>query len=462
MNTSMKKMLKNDLINFLNDTYYKNDFYINTKNRTDLVIHNGKDSSKTVGVIAEVKRPVNTGEMISKETLNRKALHELVLRYLQERLNEKNIDLKYVVVTNIYEWFIIDASDFDKVFNTKELVRNYEEWKTKQKITGNTDLFYDDIAKPYIEKYSGELKITHFDIRDFKLKSKNKTDENKLIPLYKIFSPAHLLKQPFANDSNSLDRSFYNELLHIIGLEEVKVKNKKLIRRKEESKRDAGSIIENTITTLRTEDRLPNITNIAAFGAEKEERLFNVALELNITWINRILFLKLLEAQLVRYHNGNRDYKFLNNQKIKDYDVLNKLFFQVLAVLPNDRNTRIKKEFGNIPYLNSSLFEINQLENEAIRINSLEDDHTIPIHSSTVLKNDSGKRRTGKISALHYLFEFLEAYDFTSEGKEEVQEENKTLINASVLGLIFEKINGYKDGSFFTRALLQCTWLAKQ
>ena len=27
---------------------------------------------------------------------------------------------------------------------------------------------------------------------------------------------------------------------------------------------------------------------------------------------------------------------------------------------------------------------------------------------------------------------------------------NKTIINASVLGLIFEKINGYKDGSFYT------------
>ena len=41
-------------------------------------------------------------------------------------------------------------------------------------------------------------------------------------------------------------------------------------------------------------------------------------------------------------------------------------------------------------------------------------------------------------------------YDFSSEGAEAIQEDNKTLINASVLGLIFEKINGYKDGSFFT------------
>lgn len=51
---------------------------------------------------------------------------------------------------------------------------------------------------------------------------------------------------------------------------------------------------------------------------------------------------------------------------------------------------------------------------------------------------------------MNYLFAFLDAYNFASEGSEEVQEEAKTLINASVLGLIFEKINGHKDGSVFT------------
>ncbi|MBY5959439.1 Eco57I restriction-modification methylase domain-containing protein [Membranicola marinus] len=69
---------------------------------------------------------------------------------------------------------------------------------------------------------------------------------------------------------------------------------------------------------------------------------------------------------------------------------------------------------------------------------------------STVLKDDRGKKRTGHLTTLEYLFDFLNAYDFSSEGSETIQEENKTLINASVLGLIFEKINGYKDGSFFT------------
>ena len=44
----------------------------------------------------------------------------------------------------------------------------------------------------------------------------------------------------------------------------------------------------------------------------------------------------------------------------------------------------------------------------------------------------------------------MDAYDFASESREVIQEKNRTLINASVLGLIFEKINGYKDGSFYT------------
>lgn len=33
-------------------------------------------------------------------------------------------------------------------------------------------------------------------------------------------------------------------------------------------------------------------------------------------------------------------------------------------------------------------------------------------------------------------------------------EESKSLINASVLGLIFEKLNGFKDGSFYTPSFI--------
>ena len=51
---------------------------------------------------------------------------------------------------------------------------------------------------------------------------------------------------------------------------------------------------------------------------------------------------------------------------------------------------------------------------------------------------------------------FLECYDFGSSKKKLLTEKNKTIINSSVLGLIFEKINGYKDGSVFTPSFITC------
>jgi adenine-specific DNA-methyltransferase len=238
--------------------------------------------------------------------------------------------------------------------------------------------------------------------------------------------------------------------LHIIGLTETKEGGKKLIGRNKEGERHSGTILEEAIIQLDSLDKLNRIEKPSQFGHTQQERLFNVALELSITWINRILFLKLLEAQLITYHKGNKAYSFLNLDKIKGYDDLNGLFFQVLARKHEERNEDIKKVFDKVPYLNSSLFEPTDMEQLTLFISNLKDNKTIPIISSTVLKDQQGNKRTGNLNTLEYLFEFLNAYDFGSEGSEDIQEDNKTLISASVLGLIFEKINGYKDGSFFT------------
>jgi len=444
---------KNIISEFLKNTYYSPDNYINTKGRSDLVIHNGKDSNSPVGVLFEVKKPSNKSEMPTCENINTKAFHELILYYLRERISNKNIEIKHLVITNIFEWFIFNAGDFERLFaNDKSLVKQFINFEEGRLSGTNTDFFYKNIAEPFCNNLESDISITHFDIRDFEstIKNTNREDDSKLIALYKIYSPEHLLKLPFANDSNNLDKTFYNELLHIIGLEETKEGNKKLIGRKTEKKRNPGSLIENSITILKYEDCLSQLSKISEFGNNKEEQLFNIALELVITWINRILFLKLLEGQLIKYNNGNKSFRFLNVDRIHDYDELNKLFFQVLAVKETDRSELIKQKFNNIPYLNSSLFEPSDLEHKTIRINSLDNHSKHSIFTGTVLKDNTGKKLTGEIDPLQYLFGFLDSFDFSSEGSEDIQEENKTLINASVLGLIFEKINGYKEGSFFT------------
>jgi len=440
--------LKNVIADFLKDTWYKDQFEINTKDRNDLVIHTGKTTKDAVGVILEVKKPSNKAEMMTAAKPNTKALQELILYYLRERVDHNNTDIKYLVVTNIYEWFVIDEVWFEKnVFRNSKLKKDYENWKLSGK---DTRFFYDSIAKSFLDEVTEEMPIAYFDVRTYEKYVNNidKEDDIKLIGLYKILSPAHLLKQPFINDSNSLDTKFYVELLHIIGLEEIKDGGKKLIKRKVKS--DEASLLENTIIKLEDKDALRNISNLSAFGANREEQLFNVALELCITWINRVLFIKLLEAQLYKYHKGNKDYLFLNSKLVFDFDELSNLFFQVLAEKLESRRNHIQEKFSKVPYLNSTLFERIELERQTINISELDNRLQLPLSNSSVLKDDKGKRKAGTLPTLQYLFEFLDAYDFTSEGGEEIQEENKNLINASVLGLIFEKINGYKDGSFFT------------
>ena len=451
--TESEEFHKNLIIDFLKKTYYDPAHFVNTKGRNDLVIHNGNNAASAVGVIIEVKKPTNKSEMITKEKLNAKAFQELVLYYLRERVTHKNIEVKHLVITNINEWYIFDATIFDRLFaQNKNLVKQFIDFEGGRLADIKTDFFYKQIAEPFIAEIKTEIEFTYFNLKEYQkaLRNTNQSDDNILIALFKLLSAEHLLKLPFTNDSNSLDKRFYSELLHIIGLAETKEGGKKLIERNKAGERNSGSILESAIIQLDSLDKIGRLDRPGQFGSTQQERLFNVGLELSITWINRILFLKLLEAQLISYHKGDKSYSFLSLDKINTYDDLNSLFFQVLARKYDDRIEDVKKIFEKVPYLNSSLFEPTEVEQVTLFISNLKDDKTIPVIASTVLKNEQGKKRTGNLSTLAYLFDFLNAYDFTSEGKEAIQEDNKSLINASVLGLIFEKINGYKDGSFFT------------
>ena len=452
---------KNCVRDFLNDTYYKTTNEVNTKGTIDLVIHNGKGSDSSVAVIIEAKKPSNKSEFFSDSKANCKALQELVLYYMRERA-EGNNDIKYLIATNIQAWYVIDAQDFERLFyENKKFKKDFEAFEAGQKVSDKTKHFYDVIAKEYIDTLE-TLPCTYFDLRDYKdaLENNSEKGDIKLVELYKLLSPQHLLKVPFANDSNKLNESFYRELLHIIGLEEVAEGSKSIIRRKKEN-RNAASLMELVIDELKTEG-IRKVPNLKSFGDTLEEQTFSIALELCITWINRILFLKLLEGQLTSYHKDDEqvsplgrfrgdNYRFLNTDMIYDFDELFKLFHKVLAVNTLERSERVKDKYKRVPYLNSSLFEISELEDCAIKINALENSAVLDFYAKTILKTQ--KESHQKLTTLAYFFQFLDAYDFSGE-TQLIQSDKKALINASVLGKVFEKINGYKDGSIYTPAFI--------
>ncbi|RXJ49571.1 type IIG restriction enzyme/methyltransferase [Gelidibacter gilvus] len=447
-NNESEEHIKSHFKDFFTSTFYQNN-YINTKGRIDLAIYLDNTASSDVGVIIEAKKPSNKAEFLTEQNLNRKALQELLLYYLRERIDNNNNNIKHLIATNGYEWFLFKGDDFYSYFyKNKALVKEYNAFNDGLKDSSKNELFYNEIAKKYIAEVEQDLPFVHL---DFSKTNFEALSDMNLNTLFKLFSNVHLLGHSFGNDSNQLNKAFYNELLHIIGLEEVSDKGKKIISRKGVKERDYASILENTIFHLENRDYLRDVKSVE----NSEDKAFNVGLELCLTWVNRILFLKLLESQLLTYHKSDPKYKFLNASFINGYDDLNDLFFSALAKQEDERHPKYKDKYQDIPYLNSSLFERSTLESEAFEISTLSNE-SCEVYRNTVLKDANGKRFKGKLPTLAYLFRFLDAYDFATDGNEGIEDalETKSLINASVLGLIFEKINGYKEGSFYTPAYI--------
>ena len=430
---------KNELQAFLKGIF--NPAYsVHVDRPIDLAIFNGNDTTAKPAVIIEMKSPTNAAEMFSEQHPNTKALQELVYYFLLEYVHLGNREIKYLVISNFDEYYFFDVKDFIRYFanKSKPVYDQFLKFVSKQTSGNKTSDFYNDIAKPAIDDFLGscDFSVVHFSLEDA-VKAVEKNDDKKLVALYKMLSPEGLLAKPFANDSNSLDRNFYAELLHIIGLEEVKEEKggKKVIQRKKPANRDRASLLESAIYQL--EDDFQN-----------KEECEAMALRLCITWVNRLLFLKLVESQILMYQKGDASYRFMSTDKIANFDELNIFFFKVLGKKIEDRDEDVLKRYPNVPYLNSSLFEPTEDEKH-LKIRGIPDAQ-MEIFNKTVLKDERGKRAKGTLPNLDYIFKFLDAYNFASDAQGGVTSTSKTLINASVLGLIFEKINGYKDGSFFT------------
>jgi type II restriction/modification system DNA methylase subunit YeeA len=445
MDNQTEETQKNFFQKFL-ETIFNDKYCMIPENGMDLVVHLQKEPTSKIGIIFEFKR-TTSGDMISLKDLDKKALQELLYYYLKERVINNNTDLKHLVISNIKELYIFDATEFEsKFYGNKELIKDFTDFYNKSKSIDRTDQFYKEIASKAIKQIQDKIEFTHVDLWECaRLLASNKKCKN-IKDIYKVLSDKHLLKLQISTDSNSLNKNFYSELLHIIGLEEVKIDSKIVIQRLPYNKRNEASLIENTINKIKAEC-YSEFINIE--GAEqKTAKIYETALELCITWINRLLFLKLLEAQLIKHNNGDDKFKILSIDRIENFNKLNSLFFEVLALNYQRRESQIARKFNYVPYLNSSLFEVSELEKRFIKISSLDQDSELPIYSKSILYKCGYNNKS--LSTLHYIFAFLGAYNFANDNVQGNNTDSGTLINASVLGLIFEKINGHKDGAIFT------------
>lgn len=360
-----------------------------------------------------------------------------------ENLGSKspNSSIKFIIITNFYDFYIFKAREFERLFATnKHFITLYANFTNPNSLfKGNTDEFYKETSKllnspEYLKSISQDahekpsLKGFHLNLKP--ILAQDKADFRSLKPVFKAFHKDFLLDEFNPNDANSLNSAFYEELLYILGLCEVKESSKLLIKPSSQS----ANTLYNAI--------------LAKLPQDKQD--FERVMSFVVLWLNRILFLKLIEANLVRF-NDDESLKFLNPNKVRNFKALSQLFFEILAKKPKDR---ANSTLDYLPYLNSALFQKQAIEREILDISALDDSATLPYFAKTQIKDKNAKKKAGSVPLLVYIFEFLDAFDFGSDEKSPELALQKELISSSVLGLVFEKLNGYKEGSFYTPSFI--------
>ncbi|GAA7548181.1 class I SAM-dependent DNA methyltransferase [Helicobacter pylori] len=377
------------------------------------------NKNNKVEVIIEFKALKNPNEFVKGGDLNVKALHESLLYYLIER-KEGNNNLKRLILGTIKELYIIDANEFEVFNKDKEIQKAFKNCHDKKGNDPSTKAFYDACQKR-LNELDRSLKYHHIPLK-----------KENLALIYQALSPNFLLKIPKYSDANTLNKDFYEELLYILGLEEQNEKGKILIK------------------PSRTQNSLSDALKKKYKNLDDEE-----VMALLIAWNNRILFLRLLESLLISFKHFEKS--FLTTENFKDFNALNTLFFEVLAKKNSERSlNKEDKILEKIPYLNSSLFDQTLLELKGHEIKLLNNE-PLEIYPKSVLKKHEEYQKQKDWTLLKYLFAFLRVYDFTTTPKDIKDNQNKSesrLINPSVLGLVFEKLNGYKEGSFYTPSFI--------
>ncbi|WP_231259830.1 class I SAM-dependent DNA methyltransferase [Helicobacter pylori] len=407
---------KNEINKFLKNAY---GYDCNTSKKVDSAIYVDKEVQVLIEVKALNKKtefPKNRENPISK------AFYQMVLYFLEEI--EKNNSLKHTIICNAHEFFLFDCKDLLFLNDDKRIKKFYKNYAQKEGTDSSKPKFYEDLESYLQKDFQGKLPYTYF----------NLNDDFKEFPLiYQVLSQEVLLKQKKTLDANTLNKDFYEELLYILGLEEQNDKGKILIKPR------------------RTENSLSDALKGSYNNLDDEE-----VMALLIAWNNRILFLRLLESLLISFKHFEKP--FLTTENFKTFNALNTLFFEVLAKKNSERSKEIKEDkiLEKIPYLNSSLFDKTPLELKGHEIKFL-DNKKLEIYKNSVLKKHEDYQKDKPLPLLEYFFAFLRLYKFTTtpkDIKDNTDTSESRLINPSVLGLVFEKLNGYKEGSFYTPSFI--------
>mgnify|MGYP006972487090 CR=1 FL=1 len=292
-NTENEEHIKNITNDFLRASFY-NDmrFSINTDGYIDSAL---KENGVLLAIM-EAKAPQNTAEMISPNHFNRKALHEVVYYYLERAIDptktkamiSTDCQIRKLIISNGYDWYLFDANDIHSITNGG-IENRYLQFKKGLTPYSDTASFYEELKQRFDTiDIEDTLPYIHFNIKECLSK------KSLLINLYKVLSENYLIKNHLSiqYEPHKLNDRFYHELLYIMGLKEIDSENKKLV--------EIAPEIENSLSY--------QIIRLLKKKDTPDEHISATVYELVITWINRLLFIKLFEGQLISFNSDTPDF----------------------------------------------------------------------------------------------------------------------------------------------------------
>ncbi|WP_321817563.1 MULTISPECIES: Eco57I restriction-modification methylase domain-containing protein [unclassified Paraburkholderia] len=191
-----------------------------------------------------------------------------------------------------------------------------------------------------------------------------------------------------------LDADFYAALLHIVGVQERIERGAAIVVRHAPGERHANALIEHATTHIEARERTV------------DDPAIDAALRLCIEWIGRLVLLKLLEARLLTLHAHDPAYAFLSSSRIATFGELTALCRELFG---DEQGDEVARHSRHLPRFATTLF----------------DSADLAAFDAALAPHPIGD-----------LLDFFAAFEFHGE--------------TAALGLIFERLNGYQNGAWYT------------
>lgn len=195
---------------FLAETHYGESFRSQNAPEALLQLSAQPFDDEQASLALIVVKRVYGAEMMMPLKPNVRALHELILAYFEKRAAHPDQPIHHLIATDVYNWFLFDEVRFREVFYENAKLRRL--YQIKQQLQKDSQYFYSEAAK-VIRDLKTELPVTYVNLRELGHSPTNHTADSlrRLLPVYKLFAPAHLLKQDSIIASQYGD-AFYEQI----------------------------------------------------------------------------------------------------------------------------------------------------------------------------------------------------------------------------------------------------------